>query len=356
MSYEQNEATQKLYFPLLDIGRFLAAFSVLCFHYFSTTARGLEQGFVKVFLENGFFGVQLFFMISGFVIFFSLGASVKKFALSRFLRIYPLFWLCCSVTYLVTIFFGEKHLSLPLYVYNLFIINTGKTAYMIDGSYWTLTHELLFYVYIATFVSLFGKRYLPYFFYGWLSIISLAVFLNTYTHFIYKVLLVRSGYYFIFGGLVALLYSEWATSSITKKITSSMMILFCAFMPLYLSRELAMSQQILTNHFGIYSQTQEIIVVTLHIFFVALVLLSPVLKKKKARGLCLILGGITYPLYLLHQVIGATILGKTGDYGYVTSKTLVFVILILMASYGISVYEKRVRQFLFVRASKIFSL
>lgn len=352
-----KQVFQKEYFPLIDIGRFFAAVSVLCFHYFSATAKGLEDGVLKIFIEHGFMGVQLFFMISGFVIYFSLQGSIKKYIVGRFIRIYPLFWFCCTVTYLVTVLFGKSHLPFTTYLYNLLIINTGKTAFMIDGSYWTLTHEIFFYLYIGAFVYIFGKRYIEYFFYLWLTVLSVGVFLGLQHMVLYKVLLIRSGYYFIFGGLLAILYSSrkqivvWYRTA--ARITA---ILVAACMPIYLSVVLRADTQPITNRFGMYDRLEIYILCMLYIFMSVLVFVSEKLYDKKFAKLAIIAGGMTYPLYLLHQVIGETALTPFGVWGYVSYKSISFVGILLFVSYYVYIYESKFRKWLLVKISTTLSI
>src|ERR1044071_4341128 len=50
-------------------------------------------------LIYGFLGVEVFFMISGFVVLMSgWGRTVREFAASRAARLYPAFWVCVLVT------------------------------------------------------------------------------------------------------------------------------------------------------------------------------------------------------------------------------------------------------------------
>lgn len=331
------------YFALIDIGRFLAAISVLSFHYFSLTAKDLEYGIVRIFIENGFLGVQLFFMISGFVIFFSLQGDIKKFALGRFLRIYPLFWLCCTVTYLVTIFFASSHVSFPVYLLNFFILNSGKTAYMVDGSYWTLTHELFFYSYVGIFVYLFGKKRIELFFYIWLFILSVAILFELQNFLLFKVLLIRSGHYFIFGGLLALQYSTWKESTLYEKVRRAVGMSLAVCSSLHLSTVLQNTEGVITNYFGMYDSVQKYILIFLYILIIILVVFSKYLRNTSVIYISQTLGGITYPLYLLHQVIGATILGLFGVYGYFNGTSLLFVMTLCVISYYIYGYEKKIR-------------
>lgn len=346
----------KEYFPLIDIGRFVAALSVVCFHYFALTSKSLEPGLLKTYLEHGFMGVQLFFMISGFVIFYSLQGSIGKYALGRFLRIYPLFWVCCTITYLVTIFFGESHLPFTTYLYNLLIVNDGKTAYMVDGSYWTLTHEIFFYFYIGVFVYLFGRKHIEIFFYTWLGIISSAVLLGLQGNIIFKILLVRSGYYFIFGGLLALLYSTWNTSSISQKIRRMFGMLAATVMPFILSHTLYAESTQVTNNFGMYHGVTSVLIGMLFVVMIGLVVFSKYMTNKNTLGVAMVLGGITYPVYLLHQVIGATVLGRIGAWGYFGTLSILLVVMICLTSYILYIYDAKTRRYLHTRMSRALKI
>ncbi len=93
----------------LDLLRFFAAFSVLLYHY---TFRGYAAGDMSIMpypllapiSKYGYLGVDLFFLISGFVILMSASSgSLKRFAISRIVRLYPAFWVCCTVTFIAII-------------------------------------------------------------------------------------------------------------------------------------------------------------------------------------------------------------------------------------------------------------
>ncbi|MCU0650139.1 MAG: hypothetical protein MUF00_19285, partial [Gemmatimonadaceae bacterium] len=72
--------------------------------------------------KYGYLGVELFFMISGFVILMTAAnGSVRDFVISRAVRLYPAFWVCCTATFLVTMFIGEPRYSASLeqYIVNM---------------------------------------------------------------------------------------------------------------------------------------------------------------------------------------------------------------------------------------------
>ncbi len=93
-------ATQRL--RGLDALRGLAALSVVLFHY--TTAYEIHFGPYPsrplLFFPNGHFGVELFFCISGFVILGTIErtAGLRRFAIARFARIYPAYFVCALIS------------------------------------------------------------------------------------------------------------------------------------------------------------------------------------------------------------------------------------------------------------------
>ena len=88
----------------LDLLRFLAALMVVLYHF---SYRGHIGGFTEFSLPEiggwskyGFLGVDLFFIISGFVIAWSADKhSLERFIGSRFLRLYPGFLAGVTITF-----------------------------------------------------------------------------------------------------------------------------------------------------------------------------------------------------------------------------------------------------------------
>jgi peptidoglycan/LPS O-acetylase OafA/YrhL len=76
----------------LDVFRGLAALAVVLFHYTTVYERTYDHHDEMLFdFSLGHYGVQLFFIISGFVIFMTLNRtkSALDFVVSRFSRLYP---------------------------------------------------------------------------------------------------------------------------------------------------------------------------------------------------------------------------------------------------------------------------
>jgi peptidoglycan/LPS O-acetylase OafA/YrhL len=145
----------------LDALRGLAAMAVVLFHYFTkfdelfghttppvlTLPWGSTNG-VNLF-ALGHYGVNLFFMISGFVIFMTLERTKKPmdFVVSRFSRLFPAYWVAVAVTFSVVWVLGlpGKEVSWSQALANLSMVHSFFNVPHVDGVYWTLEVELLFY-------------------------------------------------------------------------------------------------------------------------------------------------------------------------------------------------------------------
>ncbi len=111
MEQESRKAPTRFY--EIDLLRFLAALSVVIYHY---TFRAYGVGNLSPipylemsrFTRYGYLGVELFFIISGYVILLSVqGKTVRQFFISRVQRLYPAFWVACTLTFLVVRIWGN---------------------------------------------------------------------------------------------------------------------------------------------------------------------------------------------------------------------------------------------------------
>ena len=141
-------------FLTLDVLRGIAAAAVFLFH---CVIR--NPGWQDNPLRFGAAGVDLFFMISGFVIFHSLSRNnaLRPFLLKRFLRLYPAYW--AALTFTAAIILFQSRGALPqnfvaTYLSNLTMIQHMLGFANIDDQYWTLEVELMFYAFVALLVWL----------------------------------------------------------------------------------------------------------------------------------------------------------------------------------------------------------
>jgi peptidoglycan/LPS O-acetylase OafA/YrhL len=105
------------------------------------------------FTRFGVFGVQMFFVLSGFVIFMSLqrAKSVAHFLLERVIRIYPLYAASVVVTTIAVYFTSDAGAGwLAIGATNLlFVHRLLGLAVHVDGVYWTLQIEAAFYLWLG---------------------------------------------------------------------------------------------------------------------------------------------------------------------------------------------------------------
>ncbi len=134
----------------VDALRGLAALAVVLFHYTTRFAELFAPNPPPTFsFPGGHYGVNLFFIISGFVIFMTLEKTSRPmdFVVSRFSRLFPAYWvaiiLTLSITHLLDL--PGKPVDVKAAFGNLIMIHGLFGIPHVDGVYWTLEVELLFY-------------------------------------------------------------------------------------------------------------------------------------------------------------------------------------------------------------------
>jgi peptidoglycan/LPS O-acetylase OafA/YrhL len=135
----------------LDALRGLAALAVVLFH-FTTRFEQLYAPATRPWLSFplGHYGVNMFFIISGFVIFMTLERTTKPmdFVVSRFSRLFPAYWVAIALTFLITHTLGlpGKLVGVGTAFANGVMLHGLFGVPHVDGVYWTLEVELLFYM------------------------------------------------------------------------------------------------------------------------------------------------------------------------------------------------------------------
>ena len=129
----------------------------------------------------GFAGVDLFFVISGFVMVWVTrniqgnAASIPPFFVGRFLRIYPLWWLVLSAMVVVWMVRPEwvyaRHHAQPNIVLSYLLLPAQGLPLHAVG--WTLKHEVWFYFIFGLMLSA-PKKALPFLLLGWGTIVAAA--------------------------------------------------------------------------------------------------------------------------------------------------------------------------------------
>lgn len=149
----------------LDAFRGIAATVVMIYHFTTIYERCYTNDSAIFSMDYGWLGVPFFFILSGFVITLTVEKckSAKEFLLKRFLRLYPTYWICLTVTLLV-VYLSKLYLKyegfdngLPDILMNYTMFHRYFNFKNIDGSYWSLLPELLFYLIMAALLW-FGKH------------------------------------------------------------------------------------------------------------------------------------------------------------------------------------------------------
>jgi peptidoglycan/LPS O-acetylase OafA/YrhL len=154
-SLERREDADRI--VILDALRLIAALMVVFYHYVAFGAGWDDppaQLFPVIFepFAYGWLGVNLFFMISGFVICMSCwGRTLPDFFTSRVIRLLPAYWLGVIATTAVVAMTPsglDPHAWREVLV-NLTMLQRPVQVEDVDGVYWTLWVELRFYLLFA---------------------------------------------------------------------------------------------------------------------------------------------------------------------------------------------------------------
>jgi peptidoglycan/LPS O-acetylase OafA/YrhL len=134
----------------LDVLRGLAAAAVMLFHY-TVRYRELYPNAPPAALRVpfGFFGVEFFFCISGFVIFMTLDRTRRPmdFVVSRVSRLWPAYIAAMLVTFCAVHLVGlpGREVGAVQALANITMLGDLLHVPLIDPAYWSLQVELIFY-------------------------------------------------------------------------------------------------------------------------------------------------------------------------------------------------------------------
>lgn len=294
----------------LDLFRFLAAGSVMLFHYTLGGYSADEYSILAfpawaAFTKYGFLGVEFFFMISGFVIL--LTAQHKDFAgfvISRVARLYPAFWTAVTFTAVAIVLIGgdKSHIDLFRYLANLSMISGFFGVDPVDDVYWSLLVEIKFYFLIGIVVILRSIHNVKYYLFGWL-LITLANLHIPLPGLLRSVLILEFAPYFIAGAVFYLIRTEGLSIPKLAAVVLAFYLAVC-----YSSWEL--------NAMAMYYRTpysQWVATGIIFTFFLAMFLVSVRKTRFINNRKMLALGALTYPLYLIHQQVGVMLFSYFAD-------------------------------------------
>lgn len=288
---------------VLDGLRFLAALAVMMYHFTarSHTSWGAEPVDVFPGLSDltawGAFGVDLFFVISGFVILMTAwGRDVRSYATSRVTRLFPAYWAGVLLTgfLLIVLWPGQKELNATDVGVNLTMLQTAFGYPHVDGVYWTLWVELRFYILmgILLVIGLTGSRVLA-FAALWPALGAMAHSANVD---LVAELLVWNYAPLFAGGMALFVLTRDPRSVIAWLVLLQNVILGAAWSGGH-------SRGIITRGSGIELSEPLCALIIVGCFtVVSLATLTPL--RHIAAGWLTTAGLLTYPVYLLHEYWG----------------------------------------------------
>ncbi len=239
MSKTVNIQQEKAHIKILDFLRGIAALSVVLFHYSGSALPTIKPNALTGIFSVGQLGVQVFFVISGFIIPYSMYSSgyhlknAGKFILKRMARIGPPAWI--AVLLLFVIYYGAlamngrpvqgmpwPGISIESIVANLFFSYTLMGTGLFNEVYWTLEVEFQYYLFIAFALPLFLK------YAGNKPILSLLLIAVSATWFINydRILFFRDNSFFLLG-IVLFLYKINRIDRFYFQFASLALMLIC---------------------------------------------------------------------------------------------------------------------------------
>ncbi len=257
------------------------------------------------FVKYNYLAVNLFFMISGFVILMTAeDGTAWSFLRSRLLRLYPAYWFCCTVSFVLTYLFINHifTLTVPRYVFNLTMLNGFFGIGFIDGVYWTLLVELKFYLLVLCILLLRKMPQIEYFLAGWLLICVFQVFYRI--PLVEKYLITNYASFFIAGCLFYRL---------SKRGFSWFRVgMLAVTVPVGLYFEVS-DLAVRAAHYNKLSFHGEMVAAICLAFYV--VFFVVILRRSTSPGYAKMatrLGSLSYPLYLIHLNVGMVIFNLVG--------------------------------------------
>lgn len=340
------------YFPGLDGARLLCALLVMVYHYCywvrmeppgpiglpAASLGSVGYPALTAFTWFGHIGVDVFFVISGFVISQTvLNRSTWDFAINRFTRIFPPVWFFSTLALGVTFLYSSASWIeiLRLWMKSLVLFPVGP---WIDGVYWSLCIELFFYVLAALAVRRWGERGLRMLMWalGWTSSLAVVVaclaswlglqpLVKLLLSYPMRQLLVSPGAAFALGMGLFLLLARKSEHAVTAALPAFALA--------------AAVWVFLRSHGPAGAVSERLVAAAAFLVLVAVLVVSlcqsdRLLAMPKVLAALKAAGAATYPSYLLHNISGSFLLGTLLLWGVPSGWALVATVLTVLLCAG----------------------
>lgn len=328
MSQAESQTPAHRTVASLDVLRLIAALLVVVYHYFFLAwSEAPGGGGIRDVIPNGpiyswslpnvsagWVGVEVFFVISGFVITMSAqGKTAAEFFKGRVIRLFPGIFVFATCAYLVLVSANVLPLGVATERYLRTLILFPKGPW-IDGVIWTLVAEAVFY-FVIWFILSFDRARDLYWWARlamigqvgvWLLVPASEMFTDKVAEFassyVARVTLLSTGSFFLLG---IFFFEAWSLGRSRERLWLIAIAGLCCMVSLYyISRN-----SVPVRDYGQSVLTPMLIWLACILGGVAFVLLEKVRAPRAGvRAFMRHVGMMTYPLYLVHQITGARLL------------------------------------------------
>lgn len=311
----------------------------------------------------GWIGVELFFVISGYVISMSAGRKTPiGFAIDRIVRLYPalLFFSTCALVVVIGAGVSPVPIAVEHWIRAATLFPKGP---WIDGVIWTLVIEAIFYFAIFTTLLCGGIARLPTLARfglavttGFWAMVMLSYFIDLgdagavlrslASAYASKVVLLTTGSFFLVGMFAYEIFERGVTR---ERVTYILLAVLGSLASIWHG---AIRTEGVADFGG-----SPLLPMSIWLFATLLCGLAISVERRRPpgpryRALARRLGLITYPLYLMHNITGGWMMGRLRDAGtsMVMAATLAFIVC-LAGSYLFAMFieppmQRLVRQWL----------
>ncbi len=343
------------YFKQLESLRGIAAVLVVFFHcdYFFYPVKHI------MLFNKGYLFVDLFFVLSGFVIYINYYnkltslRNLKFFLILRLGRIYPLHALTTLIFLLVPVIefitndFGisKAQFSISNTIANFFLIQTWgfKEFYSLNTVSWSISTEFFAYVFFA-FILTYFRKYSMIIYFIIFAIASMLLLDMDYKR-DYFAALTRCLYSFSLGVLACHIFLKYKTESLLKIIPKPVLAVFILFVFVEL-----ILRSWDTFEFLIFPFLSAMLILSLIIYpkdKITIKLKSPSLLR---------IGSLSYSIYMLHGLVITFYLRLFRFFGInylklelinivysIVLMTIIFISLYALSDFVYNSYEKVIR-------------
>lgn len=260
----------------------------------------------RIAMNYGEVGVQIFFIICGYLMFLTLERTESPidFIISKFARLFPIYWCCMAITLTVLSLFplpGFPPVTFKDIVINLPMIQYFANARLVDGVYWSLAYVVVFYGLMLGIFVLGILRFMPVVSLFWLLMSSVSYFYGYPLKKYIDILFILEYAPLFVAGLSFYLIKKGAGGMLQHLIVAASFGIRCFWLYAERTGEL--------YHIKLLTPLEVVPhYVTLLLGYLVFYLFVHNKLSFLRNKVLLFLGGISFSFYLLHNLIGFVVI------------------------------------------------